>query len=146
MINLDALVWHPRPDIWLDAKDTWVAYPNGYRCHIIYRESTKDTRGWQVTVVRDNMLVGSPMQHNDPLVIDAILRQVESGKLFCHLNKDEHMEKMLAAEKAMGHDEKDILEDFEKDLPVLARMMDDPVQAMEAIDRAVAQGKDPATC
>jgi hypothetical protein len=123
MINLDTLVWHPWPDVWLDAKDTWFACPNGYRCHIIYRESTKDTRGWQVTVVRGNMVVGSPMQHNDPLVIDAIFPQAESGKLFCHLNKDEHMEKMLAAEKAMGCDEKDILEDFEKDLSVIARMI-----------------------
>jgi hypothetical protein len=79
MVNLDALRWHPRTDLFPDAKDTWIGYPNGYRCHIIYRESTKDSWGWQVSVVRDNRLIGAPMQHHDPQVIGEILKQVEAG-------------------------------------------------------------------
>jgi hypothetical protein len=45
MVNLEALQWHPRTDVFPDAKDTWIAFPNGYSCHIIYRESTKDSLG-----------------------------------------------------------------------------------------------------
>jgi hypothetical protein len=133
MVNLDTLQWHPRLDLFPDAKDTWIGYPNGYRCHLIYRESTKDTWGWQVTVVRDNMLIGRPMQHHDPQVIDAILRQVESGQLFQHLDKDKHGEMMLEAEKSLGRDEKDILKDFERDLPTLGKMIRDPNWAWEDI-------------
>jgi hexokinase len=133
MIDLDALQWHPRTDVFPDAKDTWIAFPNGYCCHIIYRESTKDSWGWQVIVVRDNMLIGAPMQHHDPQVIDKILKQVESGKLFQHVDKDKHMEMMLEAEKSLGRDEGEILKDFERDLPVLGKMMMDPNWALRNI-------------
>jgi hypothetical protein len=133
MINLDTLQWHPRTDLFPDAKDTWIAYPNGYQCHLIYRESTKDTRGWQVTVVRDNRLIGHPMQHHDPQVIDAILRQVEAGQLFKHLDKDKHTKMMLEAEKSLGRDEKDILKDFERDLSTLEKMIRDPTWAWKDI-------------
>ena len=104
MVNLDALQWHPRTDVFPDAKDTWVAYPNGYCCHLIFRESTKDSLGWQVCVVRGNRLIGQPMQHHDPHVIGEILRQVEAGQLFRHLDKDKHAEMMLEAEKSVGRD------------------------------------------
>lgn len=135
MINLDALRWHPRPDVFPDAKDTWVAYPNGYRCHLIFRESTKDSLGWQVCVVRGNRLVGQPMQHHDPHIIGEILRQVESGQLFRHLDKDKHAEMMLEAEKSVGRDGNDILKDFGRDLPVLEKMMGDPDRVVDDLRR-----------
>jgi hypothetical protein len=145
MVNLDALQWHPRTDLFPDAKDTWIGYPNGYCCHLIFRESTKDSRGWQVTVVRDNMLVGQPMQHHDPRVIDEILRQVEAGQLFKHLDKDKHMEMMLEAEKSLGRDENDILKDFERDLPATEKMMESPDRVVEDLRRLV-DGEDPTSC
>jgi hypothetical protein len=126
MANLDALVWSPRPDVWLDTKDTWLARPKGYCCHIIYRESTKDPCDGQMTVVRCNTLVGLPMQGNGPRMIDTILRQLESGKRFVHRGKDKHMGKMFTAEKLMSRDDKDILKHFENDFSVAAKMMDDP--------------------
>jgi hypothetical protein len=124
MIDLDALQWHPRTDVFPDAKDTWTGFPNGYDCHLIYRESTKDTWGWQVSVVRNNRLIGAPMQHHDPKVIGEILRQVEAGQLCRHLDKNKHADMMLEAEKSLGREEKDILKDFNNDLPVLKKMIE----------------------
>jgi hypothetical protein len=144
MINLDILQWHPRPDVWLDAKDTWIAFPNGYQCHLIYRESTKDSWGWQVTVVKDGMLVGFPMQHHDPCVIDAILRQVETGKLFQHLDKGKHMEELLAAEESLGVDRHELLRDVERDRNILQALHETPRETFRYIDKMVAKGKDPA--
>jgi hypothetical protein len=73
------------------------------------------------------------MQHHDPKVIDEILEQVESGKLFQHLDKDKHMEMMLEAEKSLGCDENDILKDFKNDLPVVGKMIENPDWAWKNI-------------
>jgi hypothetical protein len=89
--------------------------------------------GWQVSVLRDNRLIGAPMQHHAPKVIDEILRQVESGQLFQHLDKDKHADMMLEAEKSLGRDEKEILKDFEHDLPVLEKMRENPDWAWKNI-------------
>jgi hypothetical protein len=143
VINLDALHWHTRPDVAIDAKDTWIHYPNGYSCHIIFRESTKISRGWQVTVVRGGQLIGAPIQHSDPAVIRSILRQVEGGTLFSHLDKNKHGEMLLAVEALLGRDERDIMRDIKNDLPVIEKMIKEPAKTLRIIDRAVARGKDP---
>jgi hypothetical protein len=137
MINLDILEWDPRADIWLDAKDTWIGYPNGYQCYLIYRESTKDSCGWQGTVVIVE-------QHHDPCVIDAILRQVESGKLFQHLDKDKHMEELLAVEESLGVHRHELLRDVERDRNILQALHETPQETFRYIDKMVAKGKDPA--
>jgi hypothetical protein len=59
------------------------------------------------------------MQHNDPQIIDHILKQVEAGNLFRHINKEEHMEELLLVEKALGTDRNEFLEDMERDKNIL---------------------------
>jgi hypothetical protein len=73
------------------------------------------------------------MQHHDPKIIDEILKQVEAGKLFQHVDKDKHADMMLEAEKSLGSDENEILKDFERDLPALGKMAENPDWAWKNI-------------
>lgn len=129
------LKWIPRPSVALDAMESRYSFSNGYDVHLIYLKSTEQTRGYQLSVLKDGWVLGKPVQHADQYVINELLKQVQSGAVFKHRDKNVLLEQMLSAESSIGKDPEKIVRDFERDLPVYEQFAKHPLKTLDNLEK-----------